>query len=188
MKPTMRALAVTVLLAAPLAAQEAQPESAGMHQLLELARSDFRTQKVAIVTAAMPLTEQQAAAFWPVYRQYEAELTALWDQRLALIKDYAQSYQAMTDADRAALARRQGATHVIAAPPPARASADPGSPLELLHIEGRYAVYRVRASAPVEHGLALGPPGLGGLTRLILGTPPDILEGHERPPGASCCE
>jgi hypothetical protein len=92
-------LAVAAALwAAPLAAQEAQADSAaGMHQLLELVRSDFRTQKVAIVTAAMPFTEAQAGAFWPVYRQYELELTALWDQRLALIKDYAQSYQAMTD-------------------------------------------------------------------------------------------
>jgi hypothetical protein len=75
-----------------------------MHQLLELVRSDFRTQKVAIVTAAMPFTEQQAAAFWPIYRQYEAELTTLWDQRLALIKDYAQTYQAMTDAKATQLA------------------------------------------------------------------------------------
>ncbi|HXW05414.1 MAG TPA: hypothetical protein VD833_09285 [Vicinamibacterales bacterium] len=97
MKRVALALAAT-LGAAPLAAQEVQADSAaGMHQLLELVRSDFRTQKVAIVTAAMPFTEQQAAAFWPVYRQYELELTALWDQRLALIKDYAQSYQAMTD-------------------------------------------------------------------------------------------
>ena len=90
----------TALCVAPLAAQQAQqaqPESAGMHQLLELVRSDFRTQKVAIVTAAMRRTEPQAAAFWPVYRQYEAELTAIWDQRLALIKDYAATYQAMTD-------------------------------------------------------------------------------------------
>jgi hypothetical protein len=86
------------LWAAPLAAQEARADSAaGMHQLLELVRSDFRTQKVAIVTAAMPFTETQAGAFWPVYRQYEAELTTLWDQRLALIKEYAQTYQAMTD-------------------------------------------------------------------------------------------
>jgi hypothetical protein len=39
----------------------------------------------------------QSSAFWPVYRQYEAELTTLWDQRLALLKDYGQSYQTMTD-------------------------------------------------------------------------------------------
>ncbi len=97
MKRVAVALAAA-LGATPLAAQQAQPaESAGMHQLLELVRSDFRTQKVAIVTAAMPFTEQQAGAFWPIYRQYEAELTTLWDRRLALIKDYGQTYQAMTD-------------------------------------------------------------------------------------------
>jgi hypothetical protein len=85
----MRALAVTMLLTAPAVAQE--------HPVLELARSDFRTQKVAIVTLAMKLDSMQSSAFWPVYRQYEAELTTLWDQRLALLKDYGQSYQTMTD-------------------------------------------------------------------------------------------
>jgi len=54
-------------------------------------------------------------------------------------------YQAMSDADRAALARRQGATHVLAAAPAAGSPADPARPLELLRVEGRYAVYRVRA-------------------------------------------
>jgi hypothetical protein len=53
-------------------------------------------------------------------------------------------YQEMTDADRAALAVRQGATHVVAAAPRNREPIDEG-PLELLHVEGRYAVYRVRA-------------------------------------------
>lgn len=89
MKPLMRTLAAAALLVAPAAAQESP--------LLELARSDFRTQKVAIVTAAMQLDEEQSSKFWPVYREYQAELTALWDRRLALIKDYADSYQIMTD-------------------------------------------------------------------------------------------
>lgn len=53
-----------------------------------------------------------------------------------------QRYQALGDAERAALARRQGATYVIAAP-----SENPEGPLELLHVEGRYAVYRVRPEA-----------------------------------------
>ena len=75
MKSLMRALAVTALLAVPAAAQESP--------VLELVRSDFRTQKVAIVTAAMQLDTTQSSAFWPVYRQYEAELTTMWDQRLA---------------------------------------------------------------------------------------------------------
>ena len=55
-----------------------------------------------------------------------------------------QRYQAMGDARRAALARRQGAGYVVAAPPDERADAKDDGPLELLHVEGRYAVYRVR--------------------------------------------
>ena len=54
-------------------------------------------------------------------------------------------YQAQSDADRAALALRQGANYVIAAAPNEHAIASTLSPapLELLHIEGHYAVYRV---------------------------------------------
>ena len=48
----------------------------------------------------------------------------------------------------AGLASRQGATHVLAqAPgPDSPSSSDPDSPLELLRVEGRYAIYRVRPS------------------------------------------
>lgn len=57
-------------------------------------------------------------------------------------------------ADRlAALAARQGADHVIAAAPGLASNnnaPDRSAPLELLHTEGRYAVYRVRSSALVQ--------------------------------------
>ena len=65
--------------------------------LIELLRSDLRTQKKAIITQAMQLTETQSEAFWPVYNDYEAELIKLNDTRLALIKDYASNYSTMTD-------------------------------------------------------------------------------------------
>lgn len=98
MKVMTGVLAAAALLAAPAMAQESP--------LLELARSDFRTQKVAIVTAAMQLDEAQSSTFWPVYREYQAELTALWDRRLAGIKEYADRYQTMTDEKAKDLAQR----------------------------------------------------------------------------------
>jgi hypothetical protein len=55
-----------------------------------------------------------------------------------------QRYQAMSDSERAALAVRQGATYVVAAPPQGSPGTPAEDPLELLHVEGRYAVYRVR--------------------------------------------
>ena len=51
-------------------------------------------------------------------------------------------YQQMSDVERAALARRQGADHVLAAAPDGEP--DPASPLELLRVDGRYALYRLR--------------------------------------------
>jgi hypothetical protein len=59
-------------------------------------------------------------------------------------------YQAQTDAERAALAIRQGATYIVAAAPKdGTPSTDPG-PLELLHVEGHYAVYQVRLGSLVQ--------------------------------------
>ncbi len=63
-------------------------------------------------------------------------------------------YQALGDAGRAALAHRQGATHVIAAAPESIGE-QTGSPtvrgsLELLHVEGRYAVYRLASATLVQ--------------------------------------
>jgi hypothetical protein len=70
----------------------------------ELLRSDVRTEKVAIITEIMGFTEAEDAAFWPIYREYDAEMAKLGDERVALIAEYANSYSNMTDpvADRLA--------------------------------------------------------------------------------------
>jgi hypothetical protein len=46
----------------------------------------------------MGFTESEDKAFWPIYRQYDAEMSKLGDERVALITEYAQSYETMTDA------------------------------------------------------------------------------------------
>ncbi len=53
-------------------------------------------------------------------------------------------YQGKADAGKAELARRQGAGYVLAAAPAAGEAPGPAGPLELLRVEGRYAIYRVR--------------------------------------------
>ncbi|MEK6699367.1 MAG: hypothetical protein AABZ10_10060 [Nitrospirota bacterium] len=63
----------------------------------ELLRSDVKTKKLGILTKAMKLDESQAAVFWPVYRKYEAELGKINDEKIALLKEYAQRYESMTD-------------------------------------------------------------------------------------------
>ena len=70
----------------------------GQENFIELMRSDIKNQKKAIVTEAMNFSEEEAAAFWPIYREYEFEYAKIGDSRLALIKDYANNYENMTDA------------------------------------------------------------------------------------------
>jgi hypothetical protein len=64
---------------------------------IELLRSDIREQKVAIIAGMMQFSEADDAKFWPVYREYEKELSSINDERLALIKEYANTYEQMTD-------------------------------------------------------------------------------------------
>jgi predicted GH43/DUF377 family glycosyl hydrolase len=77
-----------VLIAGVLFAQD---------DFLEILRSDLKTQKVAIITDAMEFTEQESNVFWPLYKEYDFELTKLNDARIATIKDFANNYDTMTD-------------------------------------------------------------------------------------------
>src|SRR6476620_1000881 len=96
-------LATLVVLAAAVQAAAAQsaPSQAEQAKTLnlsayaELLRSDVRAEKVAIITEVMGFSETEDAAFWPVYREYDAEMAKLGDERVALIADYAKNYDQM---------------------------------------------------------------------------------------------
>jgi hypothetical protein len=64
---------------------------------VELLRSDVRSQKIAILTQLMELTEAEDKAFWPIYREYDRELTTLSDERVANIQEYAKYYPNVSD-------------------------------------------------------------------------------------------
>ena len=100
-------LVVLFALSAPIVAQEQkQSDAAYLDAYIEMARSDLKTEKTALITQAIPMTEQESAAFWPLYRKYDLDLNQLNDERVALIKDYAANYQTMTDAKAQELADR----------------------------------------------------------------------------------
>src|SRR5690349_15946277 len=86
-----------VIIAALLVVATAVPAMANTGDLVELMRSDLRTQKRAIITQAMKMDETTSAKFWPVYTEFETELGKINDQRVTMIKDYAASYNSMTD-------------------------------------------------------------------------------------------
>ena len=100
------ALVVGVLGTAAAASQQASPAAQGaraesreqnLRAYTELLRSDVRTQKVAVITELMMLTEAQDKSFWPIYRDYELELSRINDDRLRLIERYADVHDALTD-------------------------------------------------------------------------------------------
>ena len=88
----MKKLIFLALLLFSASAAQAQIESA-----VEVMRSDVRTQKMQILTKAMEFTSDEAAAFWPMYREYDNAMSAVWDEQLAIIKDYAAAYETMSD-------------------------------------------------------------------------------------------
>lgn len=64
---------------------------------IELLKSDIKTEKVAIITEVMAFTEKESEAFWPIYREFEFELSKLADNRIANIKDFAANYDSLSD-------------------------------------------------------------------------------------------
>ena len=82
---------------APAPAAE-ESSDLNLRAYVELLRSDLRTQKVAIITEMMEFTEAEDKAFWPVYREYELEMSKLNDERIALIDEYGKTYPNVTDA------------------------------------------------------------------------------------------
>jgi len=82
-------------------AQKSEPPtsgSAGIEQDVQLLRSDIRSAKKQSIAEDMKLTDAQAEKFWPVYDAYTQETTKLGDASYALVKEYAQNYGTMTDA------------------------------------------------------------------------------------------
>jgi hypothetical protein len=65
---------------------------------VELLRADVRAQKVAFLTELMALTETEDVQFWPIYREYDVQLSALNDERVSMIRRYAATEGAVTDA------------------------------------------------------------------------------------------
>ncbi|HET7292295.1 MAG TPA: hypothetical protein VFM88_07715 [Vicinamibacteria bacterium] len=89
-------LAVLALAGSAFAQTAAKPASdeaatdAAIEQLRKDARADINT----IITASMRFTGDEAAKFWPLYKNFEQQRKAIGDEKLALIKAYATSYNA----------------------------------------------------------------------------------------------
>ncbi|HEU5414155.1 MAG TPA: hypothetical protein VFW31_10375 [Candidatus Angelobacter sp.] len=75
-----------------------ETQEKNISKYIELLRSDIRQDKTEIMGALMQLSAEQAGKFWPIYDEYDKELTRLNNLRAANIQEYARSYEKMSDA------------------------------------------------------------------------------------------
>jgi hypothetical protein len=64
---------------------------------VKLLRQDLQSLKNQVITDTMQFNEKEAAAFWPVYKDYSAAQHSIADKRLGIITDYAKSLDNIDD-------------------------------------------------------------------------------------------
>jgi hypothetical protein len=83
---------------AKTATTDRPPQELNIEEYIKLLREDVGSQKVKLLGQIMQFDAEDAAKFWPIYREYDAELSKVSDLRAANILEYSRSYTNMTDA------------------------------------------------------------------------------------------
>ncbi|MCF6270253.1 MAG: hypothetical protein L3J41_11115 [Melioribacteraceae bacterium] len=83
-------IGLIILLATSLSAQSTET-------FIELLRSDIQAEKKVIVAEAMELSSEQSEKFWPIYNEFQLDASKLGDKRVAIIKEYAENYDKLTN-------------------------------------------------------------------------------------------
>ena len=60
-------------------------------------QADVKADRQAIVATNLPLTDTEARAFWPVYKEYRGDIEKLGDRAATLLTEYAANFETMTD-------------------------------------------------------------------------------------------
>ncbi len=79
---------------------------------LALLRRDLRADKKKLIALNVPLTEDEATKFWPVYDKYAAEMSKVYDEFYSIIKDYAANQKTLTDPQASSMINRWAAVQV----------------------------------------------------------------------------
>jgi len=69
-----------------------------LDQEIQMIRAQTEAQRQATMAANVIMTDDEEAAFWPIYREYRAEVAKINDRRIAVMKDLAANFETLTDA------------------------------------------------------------------------------------------
>ncbi len=95
-------IAIVALAAVAASIGRAQEESFDAREqnfraYVTLLRTDIKAERKDIINAIMQFNDSDATKFWPIFQQYDAELTTIGDGRMKLIVDYARNYENLTN-------------------------------------------------------------------------------------------
>ncbi|MCP4902073.1 MAG: hypothetical protein GY906_34335 [bacterium] len=86
-------LALVLVLGAPLLSAQEPSETDELQMLRASAESD----RQGVVALNLGLTDDEGKAFWPLYREYRLEQSKVGDRLQALIQDFANVYDNLSD-------------------------------------------------------------------------------------------
>ena len=91
-------LIVSAMLSVAMLLFAKQSFADDLDEYLKLLKTDVKADARDIVTRGMvTFTDEEAKRFWPVYESYMAEREKFLDARVALIMEYADNFDKMTD-------------------------------------------------------------------------------------------
>jgi hypothetical protein len=73
---------------------------------IALLRRNVREMKTQVIGQNMSLSDSEAEKFWPIYKHYADDLHEVNNAKYALLKQYAETWSAMTDQDALIYVRR----------------------------------------------------------------------------------
>jgi len=64
---------------------------------LEIARDVLKMEKKAAIAEVMQLSDSESTPFWELYSEYQGKLYLVQNKRIALIQDFADNFEQLTD-------------------------------------------------------------------------------------------
>ena len=67
----------------------------------------IQTNRRGVYAEYLKMTDAESKAFWPIYDEYEVQSTKLVDRYLAMVNDFANKYDTLTDAQAAEMLKER---------------------------------------------------------------------------------
>jgi len=90
-------VAAVILGLSAAALRAAQPPSSQATANLDVLVDAIRSNRKALVTVNLKLTDEEATKFWPIYDRYQQEINAVGDRLVGVIQDYTANFSTLSD-------------------------------------------------------------------------------------------